>query len=343
MMKKIMFVMPNKGFSGAEKVVIQIINGIKDKYDCYYISESGSIDLYLKENNIKHVITYKKLDRHELKSIFNKEKPDIVIATDYRASVVVASIKGNYKLISHLHNNPLWIKKVNINSISFAAASLRFDKIFIVSESIISEFIFKKIIKNKTVLVSNPLSRNDILEQDKNIYKKMYDIAFIGRFCEQKDPEKFIKIVEKLKFNNMPLRALMMGDGSWKTNVIEWINKYNVEDCIELRSFEKNPFPYFKKSKIVVMPSKFEGFGLVAYEAMCLGVPVLACPVGGLVNIIDDNCGYFCNDVDDFVNKITLILTNKDEYNKKVKLSLEKSISLDNYKDYIENIEKNLL
>ena len=96
MMKKIMFVMPNKGFSGAEKVVIQIINGIKDKYDCYYISESGSIDLYLKENNIKHVITYKKLDRHELKSIFNKEKPDIVIATDYRASVVVASIKGNY-------------------------------------------------------------------------------------------------------------------------------------------------------------------------------------------------------------------------------------------------------
>ena len=178
-MKKIMFVMPNKGFSGAEKVVIQIINGIKDKYDCYYISESGSIDLYLKENNIKHVITYKKLDRHELKSIFNKEKPDIVIATDYRASVVVASIKGNYKLISHLHNNPLWIKKVNINSISFAAASLRFDKIFIVSESIISEFIFKKIIKNKTVLVSNPLSRNDILEQDKNIYKNNFNCIII--------------------------------------------------------------------------------------------------------------------------------------------------------------------
>lgn len=342
-MKKIMFVMPNKGFSGAEKVVIQIINGIRDKYDCYYISESGSIDLYLKENNIKHIITSKKLDRHELKSIFIKEKPNIVITTDYRASVVVSTIKGKYKLVSHLHNNPLWIKKVNINSISFAMASLKFDKIFIVSESIINEFIFRKIIKNKTVLVSNPLSRNDILEQDKNIYEKMYDIAFIGRFCEQKDPEKFIRIVEKLKVNGMPIRALMMGDGSWKNNVIEWINKYDVEDCIELRSFEKNPFPYFKKSKIVVMPSKFEGFGLVAYEAMCLGVPVIACPVGGLVNIIDNNCGYLCNDVDDFVSKITTLLTDKDEYNKKVKLSLEKSISLDNYKDYIENIEKNLL
>ena len=97
------------------------------------------------------------------------------------------------------------------------------------------------------------------------------------------------------------------------------------------------------RSKIVVMPSKFEGFGLVAYEAMCLGVPVIACPVGGLVNIIDNNCGYLCNDVDDFVSKITTLLTDKDEYNKKVKLSLEKSISLDNYKDYIENIEKNLL
>ena len=49
-MKKIIFVMPNKGFSGAEKVVIQIINGIKDDYDCYYMSESGSINSYLEEN-----------------------------------------------------------------------------------------------------------------------------------------------------------------------------------------------------------------------------------------------------------------------------------------------------
>ena len=341
-MKKVMFVMPNKGFSGAEKVVIQIINGIKDKYDCYYISESGSIDLYLKENNIKHIITKKRLDRSELKIIFKNENPDIVIATDYRASVVMASIKEKYTLISHLHNNPSWIKSINVNSIVFAISALKFDKIFIVSESIINEFVFKKMIKNKTFLVSNPLSRKEILEEDKDVYSKAYDISFIGRFCEQKDPEKFIKIVKKLKEANSNIKALMMGDGSWKSKVINWIEDYGLKDCIELRNFEKNPFQYFKKSKIIVMPSKFEGFGLVAYEAMCLGIPVVACPVGGLVNVIDNNCGYFCDSVDDFVEKITSLLTNEKLYNEKAKLSIERSISLDNYHDYIKNIEKNL-
>ncbi len=278
-MKKIVFVMPNKGFSGAEKVVIQIINGIKDVYDCYYMSQSGMIDLYLKENNIKHIITEKKLNRSELKRILTDLKPDIVIATDYRAGVVMATIKGKYKLISHLHNNPSWIKKININSLTFAISSIKFDKIFVVSESIEKEFIFNKFMKKKFCLVSNPLCREDILRQDINNYKKIYDISFIGRFCEQKDPEKFIKIVKQIKENGIEIHSLMMGDGSWKNRVEKWIKCYNVENNIDLRNFEKNPFPYLKKSKIIVMPSKFEGFGLVAYESMCFGIPVVACPV----------------------------------------------------------------
>lgn len=342
-MKKIMFVMPNKGFSGAEKVVIQIINGIKEDFECYYISESGTIDSYLEENKIKHIVTKNNLDRKELKNIMNTIKPDIVIATDYRASVIMSSIKGKYKLISHLHNNPYWIKKINRNSIMYVIASTRFDKIFIVSDSIKREFIFRKLIGKKIILVSNPLSRNEVLNEDSNNYDKIYDIAFIGRFCEQKDPEKFIKIVSRFKESGKPIKALMMGDGSWKNKVIDWINYYDVKECIELRSFEKKPFPYFKKSKIIVMPSKFEGFGLVAFESMCLGVPVIASPVGGLVNVIDNKCGYFCNEVDEFVNIISLLLSDKDEYNKKVNLSIEKSILLDNYKNYIENIKKCLL
>lgn len=342
-MKKIIFIMPNKGFSGAEKVVIQIINGIKDEYDCYYISESGSINLYLNENNIKHVITKKNLDKKELKKVINKIKPDIVIATDFRASVIMSSIKGQYILISHLHNNPSWIKKINIKSITYALASINFDKIFIVSESIYNEFIFRKLIKNKIHVVSNPLSRNEILNEDNLEYEKIYDISFIGRFCEQKDPEKFIKIVKRMKDNKCPVKALMMGDGSWKNKVVEWIKYYNVEDCIELRDFEKNPFPYFKKSKIIVMPSKFEGFGLVAYESLCFGIPVIACPVGGLVNIIDNRCGYFCTETDDFVKIIINLINNKNEYNYKSNGAVEKSILLDNYNDYIKNIKKYLL
>lgn len=349
-MIKVAFVMPNRGFSGAEKVVIQMINGLKDEFDCYYISQSGSIDkytnengsinTYLNENNIKHVPTRNRLNRQELKKILRQLNPDIVIATDYTASVIISTIKGKYKVISHLHNNPLWIKKINLNSIAFLLASFRLDKIFIVSDSIKNEYVFKKFLEKKYCLVSNPLSRKDVLNMSTNNCEKQYDISFIGRLCEEKDPEKFIRIVKKLKDKGFNVRALIMGDGSLKTKVINWIELYNVNDCIELRDFEKNPFPYFSKSKIIVMPSKFEGFGLVAFESLCLGVPVVASPVGGLVNVIDNKCGYFCQEEDEYVEIISKMLLDDNFYNEKVKYAIEKSIELDNYNEYINMIKK---
>jgi len=39
---------------------------------------------------------------------------------------------------------------------------------------------------------------------------------------------------------------------------------------------------------IIVCPSRFEGFGLVAAEAMACGKPVIASNTGGLPEIIDD-------------------------------------------------------
>ena len=43
--------MPNKGYSGAEKVVIQIIENLKNKYEFIYVSEPGEINQYLQDRN----------------------------------------------------------------------------------------------------------------------------------------------------------------------------------------------------------------------------------------------------------------------------------------------------
>jgi len=44
-------------------------------------------------------------------------------------------------------------------------------------------------------------------------------------------------------------------------------------------------------ASLVVIPSRYEPFGMVALEAMQMGVPVLACATGGLVEIVQPGAG----------------------------------------------------
>jgi D-inositol-3-phosphate glycosyltransferase len=50
---------------------------------------------------------------------------------------------------------------------------------------------------------------------------------------------------------------------------------------------------YFAAAEMVVVPSHYESFGMVALEAMAMGTPVIASRVGGLAHLVVDGCnGY---------------------------------------------------
>jgi glycosyltransferase involved in cell wall biosynthesis len=46
--------------------------------------------------------------------------------------------------------------------------------------------------------------------------------------------------------------------------------------------------PYYERAAVVCVPSRREGYGVVAREAMAYGRPVVATRVGGLVDAIED-------------------------------------------------------
>ena len=45
---------------------------------------------------------------------------------------------------------------------------------------------------------------------------------------------------------------------------------------------------YYSAAEVVVMPSHYESFGMVALEAMACGTPVIASQVGGLAFLVQD-------------------------------------------------------
>ena len=68
---------------------------------------------------------------------------------------------------------------------------------------------------------------------------------------------------------------------------------------------------YYSAAEMVVMPSHYESFGMVALEAMACGTPVIGSDVGGLSFSVEDGFnGYLIpgQDPDALADKIALLL-----------------------------------
>lgn len=342
---KVLHLLSTNKFSGAESVAFDIILNTSNLFEYAYCSPDGPIRIDLNSNKI-NFLPLNKLKIRDVRQIIKKYNPDIIHAHDFRSSFIASLCKGKCKLISHIHNNSPWIKRICLKSFVFLYSSLKADKIFIVSNSIKDEYIFSRIIANKCICLDNPVLRKKVLEKVDNLdnnYK--YDICCVARLTEAKDPGKFLNIIHETKKTNSKIKVVWIGDGELKEYVSSLCDKMKLSDNIDFLGYKNNPYTYVKQSKIFLLTSKWEGYGLAAFEALTLGKPCVVSNVGGLKNIVDNDCGKLCNpnNINDYVNEINMLLSDINYYNHKSESALKKSISLDNEDIYFKKIESEYL
>ena len=136
------------------------------------------------------------------------------------------------------------------------------------------------------------------LPRDKNM------ILFVGRIEPLKGLDTLIRALAYLRYEK-DLRCcphylvIIGGDPSATEANINAELARNIHLCEDLhlddmvlflgkRSQEFLPY-YYSAAELLVMPSHYESFGMVALEAMACGTPVVASHVGGLVHLVKDN------------------------------------------------------
>lgn len=342
MQKKVVHILNSRVYAGAENVVISIIKKMREMYghEFLYVSLKGPIEDVLKANNIRYILL-DRIDSKSIKKIIKAYSPDIIHAHDFTTSIITSNSITNIPIISHLHNNRPWIKRINIRSCVYYLSSFKYKKILSVSKSIFDEYVFAKNIKDKSILIGNPIDISSIVQKsevEKN-NEKIYDIVYLGRLSEAKDPERFIEIVSMIQKKNKNLKAVMIGDGELFNVCQKKIKHLGIEKNIDMLGFIENPYTVLKKSKIQCMPSKWEGYGLAAIESLALGIPVIASSVGGLKEIINDDCGKLCNKNDEFIKEIELLLNDENKRIYKSENAKQQSKKLDNINYYMEMLE----
>ena len=339
--KKIFFVLNTNVMFGAELVNLEIINSLRDKYDFYWVSQSGDVDSFLIDSNIKH-IKISNLTVRELKRVVKQYRPDILHATDYRATVICALAGGGIPIIAHVHNNSPWLKRICPYAIVFGAAAWRSEYVLAVSDSIEREYVFSRLLHKKIKTIGNPVSHRRIklyLKDDAEI-KKKYDICCVARLVKQKNPERFLRILKRLKKSNPRIRAVWVGEGEMTEQICWLAEDMDLKDNIEFVGYKKNPYKIMSQSKIFVLTSSWEGYGLAAYEALALGLPCVVSRVGGLPEIITNECGKTCESEQDFVVEIKRLLKNEKYYKTKASAAKYRACLLEEQNSTIDMVDE---
>ena len=363
----ILHVIKSKIYSGAENVVCQIIKGLSNREEFIYMAPHGPIEDKLKSIGLyDNYYGIDKLDVASIKAAVEKFHPTVVHAHDFTASVLCAfALKGSVPIISHLHNNPPWIQKFHYKTISYLMACKYIDHILMVSDAVKDEYRYTSKIKCPITIVGNPFSVDGVKSQvkqelfgadgaggsseagslvgsgtdvsavaDTEFQRYDSDLLFVGRLTEQKNPMLVLEVAKDLVDAGLIKRVRIVGDGELMPELQQFVTNAGLSDVVVLEGFKKNSYDYMACTEVLMMPSKWEGFGLVALEAMSLGVPVVSTNSGGLVKIMDDSCGFVCEGKDEFVAAITSLLTDADLYASKSSGATKRAMEYNNIDEY---------
>lgn len=121
---------------------------------------------------------------------------------------------------------------------------------------------------------------------------KKYKVLFVGRLEPPKRIIELIEIIQNLRLKFPRLTLTVVGSGS-QADYIRHLSGNKKYKFIRLtgQCGEKQLAKYYQEASILVLPSKYEAYGLVACESLACGTPVIIPRNSGLSTIVDE---YHC-------------------------------------------------
>jgi glycosyltransferase involved in cell wall biosynthesis len=113
-------------------------------------------------------------------------------------------------------------------------------------------------------------------------------LAVVGRLIPIKGHDVLLAALARVR-EELPEATLeIAGDGPLDAELRTTVARRGLTDAVSFLGRVAPAAPVFERAAIVVVPSRGEGFGMVALEAMERGRAVVASDVGGLPEIVED-------------------------------------------------------
>ena len=327
---RIAHIIPTLNPGGAEKQIINIVNGLDDN-----LFESA---VFVLKNHIKLADQIKKpvlIETAGMNSIksgykvwglvrkMKKFSPALIHSHLYPANLVSRFVKpfiGGAKVINHVHGLSQWMKPPHIllERISLPLA----DAVITASRKSYEIRLHReKVSKDKLFLLYNSFPDNLFSQKLPDSAKKNPIIfGMASRLIKLKNIDAGIKTIRLLIDMGINAKMLIAGDGPDRNRLEGLVKRYALDKDITFIGFTNDMASFFNSIHIYMLTSKTEDMPLTIIEAMAAGKPVIAARVGGVPEILENL--RFTMIVDDFESKDTILrISNFID-----KLDLEKAL-----------------
>ncbi len=341
-LKKIIIFYPSFERGGVELILINLINFfLKNKIKIILISSNFNNKKIIRNkyfeiknfsnkinkiipNRVAKALLASKFLAKELKK--SNPKNTIVFSLQSSSISILLSRIFKFKIVVRNAEDPLYstfyaenrIFSIFILILKFLTYSFASG---IITNSNGSKKSIKKLIffKKNIKYIYNPYLKKIL----KNIkFKKNNYILSIGRFTKQKNFEGLIKSFKYLQKNIDNYKLILVGDGELKKRMIMLVNNLDLNKKVKFISWTNDIDKYYKKSKIFILNSVYEGLGNVLIDAVNYNIPIITTNCkSGPSEIIDYGKGGFLVPVKSNIelsNKIEFVIKNNKIAQKKV-------------------------
>ncbi len=298
----VLHVIPSLETGGAERVLLHLLKRLdRTRFCCSLLclkaagewaAEAARLGVEVRVAKVRGYWDLPGLMR--VGNLIRKVRPDLVHSHLFPANLVLRTVRflrrafgiAPFRLVTSEHT--LEMERIGeriINRMTWWLA----DQVIAVSESVAAYARCAygvpaariRIIRNGIALRLGPLARP---RTDKAV------ITCVGRLERVKGQDLLIRAAAMLPPDLLDrIELLFVGDGAEAANVVRLAEDLGLAKQTRWVGMCADPTPFYLQATCVVVPSRHEGLGYAALEAMAAGRPVIATRVGGLVEAVEDD------------------------------------------------------
>lgn len=315
-MRKVLFLIHDLGYGGAEKVLVNLVNNMdRSRFDISVVSlfGGGVNEQFLKPDIHYHAVfprsipgnskLMKFLTPQQLHRLCVREHYDIEVSylEGPSARVISGCMDPDTKLVSWIHIEQLSRKRASRSFRSYGEALAcyrRFDQTVCVAETVKNDFCSLFDMDNPIDVLYNTNESERIKSlANESVGEELFQreevsLVGVGKVLASKGFDRLARIHVRLRSEGYSVHTYVLGVGPQREEIEKYLSDHGARGSFTFLGYQTNPYKFVAKCDLFVCASHAEGFSTAATEALIVGTPVCTVEVSGMKEMLGENDEY---------------------------------------------------